>query len=90
METKTQTAAAKHPYQVRKTTSGRTGVAKFIVVLNPGGRRVSVHPCLTAADAQAAADQLNIAAMVADFSVDPRPYSVRLAEAESLYGQMRP
>lgn len=77
--------APKKPYTVRETTSGRTGVTKYVVVLNPGSRRVSNEAHLTRDGAQAAADQLNIGAMVRDHDVDPRPYAVRLAEAEAAY-----
>lgn len=81
METETK----RHPFAVRKTTSGYNGITKFLVVRNPGGRRVSVHAHLTRESAQAAADDLNIGAMVKDFDLDPRPYAVRRAEAEATY-----
>lgn len=74
-----------HPFQVRKVTSGRTGVTKFIVVKNPGGRRVTVHAHFLREGAQADADELNIAALVKPHAEDPRPYDVRLAEAEADY-----
>ena len=75
---------SKHPYQVRKQTSGRSWDT-FIVVRNPGGRRVSTWPHSTRESAQAAADDLNIGEMVKPHSEDPRPYEVRRAEAEAAY-----
>lgn len=80
MNTKTR-----HPYVVRTQASGYGGFPKFIVVRNPGGRRVSVHPHITRESAQSAADELNIAAMVKDYDEDPRPYAERLAEARQAY-----
>lgn len=74
-----------HPYAVRKVTSGRTGRESFIVVKNPGGRRVSVHAAMHRTTAQAEADELNIGAMVKDHAEDPRPYAERLAEATAAY-----
>lgn len=47
------------PYRVRQQTSGYTGVTSYIVVKNPGGRRVSVHAHVTRESAQIAADGLN-------------------------------
>jgi hypothetical protein len=35
--------ARKHPFAVRKQTSGYTFSETFIVVRNPGGHRVTVH-----------------------------------------------
>jgi hypothetical protein len=74
----------RHPFAVRKVVSGYTGWDSYIVVQNPGGRRVSVHAS-TRECAQADADQLNIGAMVKDYVDDPRPYDVRRAEAEKAY-----
>jgi hypothetical protein len=50
---------SKHPYAVRETTSGYNGVTKYLVVRNPGGKRVSVHASVTREGAQASADDLN-------------------------------
>lgn len=75
----------RHPYAVRQTKSGYASTTKFLVVLNPGGRRVSVHAHNTRESAQAAADELNITALVKDHVDDPRPYADRRAEAESIY-----
>lgn len=75
------------PYQVRKQTSGRSWDT-YIVVRNPGGRRVSVHPFTSRHAAQASADALNIGAMVEDHADDPRPYAERRAEAEAAYRAM--
>lgn len=73
-----------HPYQVRKQTSGRSWDT-YIVVKNPGGRRVSTWPHTTRETAQADADDLNIQAMVKPYAEDSRPYEVRLAEATATY-----
>ena len=73
----------KHPFSVRKM-SGRGGV-KYVVVLNPGQRRVSVHAHVTKDTAWIDADQLNIGALVRDHAEDPRPYEIRLAEATAAY-----
>lgn len=81
METKQRT---RHPYQVRKQTSGRSWDT-FIVVLNPGGRRVSANPHVTRESAQASADDLNIGAMVKPHAEDPRPYAERHTEAAAAY-----
>lgn len=75
----------KHPYAIRQTTSGYNGVTKFLVVKNPGGRRVSVHAHITRQSAQAEADDLNIGEMVKPHAEDPRPYAERRAEAEAAY-----
>lgn len=75
----------RHPFRVRKQSSGRTFSETYIVVMNPGGRRVTVHPHRTRETAQAEADRLNIAELVKDYDQDPRPYDVRLAEAEAAY-----
>jgi hypothetical protein len=60
-------------------------VTKYLVVRNPGGKRVSVHASVTREGAQASADDLNIGAMVKDHAEDPRPYAERRAEAEAAY-----
>lgn len=73
------------PFKVRQQTSGWNGVTSYIVVMNPGGRRVSVHAHYTKQSAQAAADELNIIEMVKPANEDPRPYNVRRAEAEAQY-----
>lgn len=78
-------AKSRHPYAVRQTKSGYNGIVKYIVVLNPGGRRVSVHAHHTRTSAQADADSLNIGEMVKPHAEDPRPYAVRRAEAEAAY-----
>lgn len=75
----------KHPFTVRQITSGFTGTTKFVVTKNPGGRRVSTWLHITRESAQAAADKLNIEAMVKDFDDDPRPYQERLTEAQAAY-----
>lgn len=74
-----------HPFKVRQQTSGWNGLTSYIVVMNPGGRRVSVHAHQTRESAQAAADALNVIEMVTPAAEDPRPYAVRLAEAEAKY-----
>lgn len=74
-----------HPYVVRKQSSGRTFSETFVVVRNPGGRRVTTIPHVTRETAQAEADALNIGALVLDHADDPRPYAVRRAEAEAAY-----
>jgi hypothetical protein len=74
-----------HPFVVRKVSSGYTGRESFIVVKNPGARRVSVHASVTRETAQVEADTLNIGAMVKNYDEDPRPYAERLAEAEAAY-----
>jgi len=79
-------AKNKHPYAVRQQRSGYTGQVSYIVVLNPGGRRVSVH-AMSREQAQASADGLNIGAMVKDYADDPRPYAERLAEAQALHAR---
>lgn len=76
---------AKHPFSVRKQSSGYTLSEKYIVVKNPGGKRVSVHAHHTREEAVHAADTLNIAEMVKPYDQDPRPYAVRRAEAETAY-----
>lgn len=73
-----------HPFKVRKVTSGYSGGESFVVVRNPGGRRVSVHS-MSQEQAQADADGLNIGAMVRPHAEDSRPYAERLAEAEVSY-----
>ena len=78
-------SGTRHPYAVRKQASGYSGATTYIVVRNPGGRRVSVHAHVTRESAQAAADELNIGAMVKDHADDPRPYAQRRAEAEAAY-----
>jgi hypothetical protein len=81
----------RHPFTVRAQSSGYTRSETFIVVRNPGGRRVTVNPHYAREHAQADADALNIAAMVKDEADDPRPYRVRYAEAEAAYrGTMTP
>lgn len=84
-ETPSAPAASRtpHPFMVRKMT-GRGGV-KWIVVRNPGGRRVSVHSTPIRSAAQAQADELNIGAMVRPAAEDDRPYEVRRAEAAAAY-----
>lgn len=72
-------------FSVRKMVSGRNGDVRWIVVKNPGGRRVSVHAEILRSVAQATADRLNISAMVKDYAEDPRPYEVRRAEAEAAF-----
>jgi hypothetical protein len=57
----------------------------YVVVRNPGGKRVSTHPHLTLGSAQAEADELNISSLIKDFDQDPRPYEVRRAEAAAAY-----
>lgn len=74
-------------FNVRKTASGYTGIAKFLVF--NGSKRVTVHAFGTKEAAQASADDLNINAMVKDFDEDPRPYSVRLAEATAAYTKLK-
>lgn len=76
---------ARHPYAVRKVVSGYTGHDSYIVVKNPGGKRVSVHAHQTRESAQADADALNVQALVKDYADDPRPYTERRAEAEANY-----
>lgn len=78
-------ATKKHPYAVRQTTSGYNGVTKYLVVKNPGGRRVSVHAHVTRQSAQFEADDLNIGALVKPHAEDPRPYEERRAEAAAAY-----
>lgn len=75
----------KHPFVVRQVKSGYTGIVKYMVVKNPGGHRVSTELHLSRESAQAAADDLNVGAMVKDHADDPRPYAIRLAEAEAAY-----
>jgi len=76
------------PYAVRKQTSGYSGFATWIVVRNPGGRRVSTWPHATPETAQAAADELNISEMVQPHEQDPRPYDERLAEARVAFREI--
>jgi hypothetical protein len=76
---------AAHPYAVRQVRSGRTGAMQYIVVKNPGGRRVTFPAHATRQAAQSDADRLNIGAMVKPEAVDPRPYEVRRDEAEAAY-----
>ena len=59
--------ARRHPFAVRKQSSGYTFSETFIVVRNPGGHRVTVHAHRTREGAQSEADQLNIGAMVQDY-----------------------
>jgi hypothetical protein len=79
--------AAKYrpPYVVRKQSSGYTASVKWIVVKNPGARRVTVVAHHSQRAAQIEADALNVSALVKDHAEDPRPYEVRLAEAEATY-----
>lgn len=79
--------ATRHPFRVRKQTSGYNGITKYIVVMLRNGRaeRVSVHAHITRESAQMAADDLNISDMVKDYDQDPRPYAERLAEARAAY-----
>lgn len=76
------------PYKVRQQTSGYNGATSYIVVKNPGGNRVSVHAHCTRESAQVSADELNILDMVAPFAADPRPFDVRVAEAEVKYREL--
>lgn len=75
----------KHPFAVRQQTSGYTGAPVFIVVRNPGGRRVSVCPYLVRSAAQQDADLLNITELVKPYTADPRPLRDRYADAEATY-----
>ena len=81
----TNTGKYRPPYTVRQTKSGYTGEVKYLVVQNPGGRRVSVHAHQSRRSAQFAADDLNIGDLVKPHTEDPRPYAERRAEAEVLY-----
>lgn len=72
-------------YRVRKQ-SGRTTT---YVVVDGNGSRVTTHPHKTAGCAQAEADRLNVGSMVKDFADDPRPYAVRLSEAEAAYIRLK-
>lgn len=78
-------ATRKHPFAVRQQTSGYTGASVFIVVRNPGGRRVSVHPYVTRSAAQQDADLCNITELVKPYDTDPRPLKDRYADAEATY-----
>ena len=78
----------KKRFTVRKTVSGRTGVARWIVVMNPGGSRVSVDSYPLRESAQIHADDLNISEMVKPHDEDPRPYATRHAEASALYHEL--
>lgn len=82
-------SAKRHPFQVRKVTSGRVSGETWIVVMNPGGRRVSVHAHHSRRSAQLEADDLNVGAMVKPHAEDPRPYAERLAEAQAAYDTER-
>lgn len=78
------TSEVRNCYRVRQTKSGYNGDVKYLVHLLGRGR-VSVHAHHTRDSAQAAADRLNVGAMVRDHHEDPRPYDVRLAEAQAVY-----
>lgn len=73
--------SSQQTYTVRKMT-GR-GSDKWNVY--KGSQRVNVHAHRSETGAKMEADDLNISAMVKDYSDDPRPYAVRLAEAAAAY-----
>lgn len=75
----------RHPYTVRKMTSGRDGSVSYYVYSLKSHGRVSVHASTIRQSAQIEADKLNIGAMVKNYEDDPRPYDVRYAEAEIAY-----
>lgn len=75
----------RHPYAVRKQSSGRTFSETYIVIHRPSKGRVTTWAHGTRESAQAEADQLNIGEMVKDYDEDQRPYDVRRAEAEAAY-----
>lgn len=72
-------------FVVRKQTSGRNGDVKFYVFSKTRNSRITVHGHLRRESAQHEADSLNIADLILDYELDPRPYEVRLAEAEAAY-----
>jgi hypothetical protein len=76
------------PFQVREQTSGRSGVTSYVVVRNPGGRRVSTEPSPVREIAEAQARDLNVGSLVLDHAEDPRPYDERRAEAGRVYDLM--
>jgi hypothetical protein len=76
-------------YTVRKMTSGYTGLSKYYVYDLVGKGRVTVHAHLMRADAQVEADSLNVSDMVKPYDEDPRPYEVRLAEAQAAFDAAR-
>lgn len=73
----------KRRFTVRKQTSGWSGTVKFYVydLLKKG--RVTVHAYLTREGAQESADSLEVSNRVRPHAEDPRPYEVRLAEAQA-------
>lgn len=52
-------ANPRRPYGVRKQSSGYASSVKWIVVLNPGSRRVSVHGTVSREAALAEAEAMN-------------------------------
>lgn len=78
-------ASVSSRYRVRATTSGYNGVTKYNVWDTARKGRVNVVAHHSREGAQMQADDLNIGDMVRDHADDPRPYAVRLAEAEAAY-----
>ena len=76
--------ATRRRYTVRKQSSGYTFSETFYVYDTKRKGRVSVHAG-TRESAQADANDLNISDAVQDYDDDPRPYTVRLAEATAAF-----
>jgi hypothetical protein len=76
---------AKPRYTVRKQTSGWSGTVRYYVWDRVKKSRVTVHADLHRDVAQMHADSLNVMDMVKPHAEDPRPYEVRLAEAEAAF-----
>lgn len=72
-------------FVVRKQASGYSSSVRYKVVRKATGGRVQSGYDHTEQSAQAAADQLNIGELVRPWTLDPRPYEERLAEAERIY-----
>lgn len=72
----------RHPFAVRKTTSGYNGSTSYLVVKNPGGHRVSVHSHIAPETAQSEADDLNVMDLAKSmWTEDGAPFDERMAEA---------
>jgi hypothetical protein len=68
-----------------RAQSSRDGSTKFYVYDTRRKGRVSAHTATHRDTAQHEADELNIAELVPDFVVDPRPYNERLADARRVF-----
>ncbi len=79
------TTTRKHRFTTRKQVNGYNGDVKYYVFDLQSKSRVSVRAVIGRDAAQMDADSLNIMEMVKPHAEDPRPFEVRLAEAEAAY-----